>query len=66
MIEGRERSLCHAGPTGGLSTESVNNSETVWITRTLNHIQRRVAWDHCRDSPLRPDPGPQRFEVTSR
>jgi hypothetical protein len=28
---------------GELSTESVNNSESVWITPTFNHIVRRVA-----------------------
>ena len=30
-------------PIAELSTESVNNSKTVWITSAFNHIVRRVA-----------------------
>jgi hypothetical protein len=40
---------------GQLSTESVNNSESVWITPTFNHIVRRLACRQFRSGPPRED-----------
>ena len=49
-----------------ISTESVNNSESVWITSTFNHIDSRLALRQFRSGPPREYPSAQSFEVTSR
>jgi hypothetical protein len=51
---------------GQLSTESVNNSESVWITPAFNHIVRRLACRQFRSGPPREYPSAQSFEVISR
>jgi hypothetical protein len=55
-----------AGGFGQLSTESVNNSESVWITPTFNHIVRRLACRQFRSGPPREYPSAESFEVISR
>ncbi len=66
MIEGRETGLRHCLRPGHLSTESVNNSETVWITRTVSHSQPRLAWGRPTTDPHGPSPATNVFEVISR